>query len=179
MTDVNGALAGAKTSIDDLSAAAERCRDSWQTPRAPGKWSPSQIVEHVARALDESANVVAGEPSKFPTLPTFVRPIVRDLVFNRVVKKGTFPRARTTKAFNPTAGPATPAEARRRVEAAFVRFDEECRRRAAAGRKVDSGVFGTVTVEDYVRFQELHTRHHCKQMPVSTGTAAVLSERVT
>jgi hypothetical protein len=26
-------------------------------------------------------------------------------------------------------------------------------------------IFGAVAVEDYVRFMELHTRHHGKQMP--------------
>jgi hypothetical protein len=27
-------------------------------------------------------------------------------------------------------------------------------------------IFGVVAVEDYVRFMELHTRHHVKQMAV-------------
>jgi hypothetical protein len=26
-------------------------------------------------------------------------------------------------------------------------------------------IFGAVSVEGYVRFQEAHTRHHCRQMP--------------
>ena len=59
--------------------------------RAPGKWSPSQVVEHVGLVLEESANVVSGTPSKFPTLPAFVRPMVRRLLFNRVLKKRGIP----------------------------------------------------------------------------------------
>jgi hypothetical protein len=72
------------------------------------------------------------------------------------------------KAMNPASGPATPAEARVRVEGALARFDQECRRRVDSGQHVVSTGFGTVSVEDFVRFQALHTRHHCKQMPGAT-----------
>lgn len=168
MADVNDVLAANRAAVTDLVAAAERSATTFTKPRAPGKWSPSQVVEHVARALEESANVVSGTPSKFPTFPTFVRPLVRSVFFNRVLKKGAFPRAKTSKAFNPASGPATPAQARARVEGALARFDQECRARAASGQDVASTIFGSVTVDDYARFQELHTRHHCKQMPGAT-----------
>ena len=69
---------------------------------------------------------------------------------------------------NPPAGPATPAEARVRLEEAFGRFDETCRTRVASGQHVMSSGFGTVSVEDFVRFNAMHTRHHCKQMPGTT-----------
>jgi hypothetical protein len=58
--------------------------------------------------------------------------------------------------------------ARVRLEGALARFDQECRRRAASGQHVVSTGFGTVSVEDYARFTEMHTRHHCKQMPGAT-----------
>ena len=55
-------------------------------------------------------------------------------------------------------------EARLRPERALARFDQECRRRVAGGQHVVSTGFGTVSVEDLVRFNAIHTRHHCKQM---------------
>src|SRR2546428_13133198 len=131
MADVGPALAGNRAAVDDLIAAADRRGAAWTTPRAPGKWSPSQVVEHVARALEESANVVAGTPSKFPTFPTMLRPIVRGLFFNRVLRKGRFPKAKTTKALDPPTGPAPPAAARRRLERALAPLDHACRTRAA------------------------------------------------
>lgn len=164
MPDVHTALAANRDAVNELLAAAEASTAAWTTPRAPGKWSPCQIVEHVARTLEESAHVVAGSPSKFPTLPAFIRPLVR-LIFNRVLKKGAFPKARASKAFNPIDGPATPAAGRVRLEAALAEFEKASRARAAAGLKVSHPGFGPVSVEDYARFQELHTRHHCKQMP--------------
>jgi hypothetical protein len=165
VVEVDTTLARNRDAIGDLIAAAERAGGGWTIARAPGKWSPSQIVEHVARSLDESANVVSGTPSKFPKLPFFLRPVARGLLFNRVLRRGAFPKARTNKALDPAVGPATPAEARARLEGALARFDRECRACAKAGGFVASATFGRVSVADYARFIELHTRHHCKQVP--------------
>jgi hypothetical protein len=70
MADVNDVLAANRAAVLDLVAAAERSAATWTTPRAPGKWSPSQVVEHVARGLDEGANVASGAPS-IPMPPAF------------------------------------------------------------------------------------------------------------
>jgi hypothetical protein len=167
MADVNDALAANRTAVLDLVAAAERSAATWTTPRAPGKWSPSQVVEHVARGLDEGANIVSGAPS-IPMPSAFLR-LVGRLFFYRILKKDAFPKGfKALKAMNPTSGPATPAEARVRLEGAFARFDQECRRRAASGQHVVRTGFGRVSLEDLVRFNAIHTRHHCKQMPGAT-----------
>jgi len=62
MADINTALAASQDATNRLILMGEKTGASWTTPRAPGKWSPSQIVEHVARALEESANAAAGRP---------------------------------------------------------------------------------------------------------------------
>lgn len=166
MADVSALLAANRAAVEDMVKAAER--SDWTTPRAPGKWSPQQVVEHVARAYEEGGNVISGKPTKLPTLPFFVRPLAR-IMFNRAVKTGKFPRAKTNKPMDPSKvpdpGPASPAEARARLEAALAKFDEACRARAASGHPVISGAFGKVSVEDYARFTELHTRHHTQQIP--------------
>ena len=168
MADVNDVLAAHDAAVHDFVAAAERSAATWTTPRAPGKWSPSQVVEHVLRGLDEAANAVSGAPSSIPMPPAFLRPLFR-LYFNRILKKGVFPKGwKALKAFDPATGPATPAQARVRLEGALARFDQECRRRVASGQHVVSTHLGTVSVEDYVRYSALHTRHHCKQMPGAT-----------
>ena len=164
MADINGALDASKHAIQQLIIAGERTGSAWTSPRAPGKWSPSQIVEHVARSLEESANMAAGRPSTFPKLPAVVHPIVRSLLFTRVLRRAVFPKARTSKAMNPTSGPATPAEGRVRLETAHQKFDEACRQTASHGERMRTTIFGAVPVEAYVRFMELHTCHHGKQM---------------
>jgi len=164
MATVNEVLAANRAAVTALLAAGERSGPGWTVAPAPGKWSPSQIAEHIARSLDESANVVAGLPSKFPSIPAPFRPLVRAFLFNRVLKNNAFPKAKTSKPFNPASGPATVAEARVRLEAALARFDHECRAREAAGQRVASATFGTISIEDYAKFQEVHTRHHSKQI---------------
>ncbi|HEY7445040.1 MAG TPA: DinB family protein [Vicinamibacterales bacterium] len=163
MAEIDTALAASRDAVDQLIRASEQSGAAWVVPRAPGKWSPSQIVEHVARQLEESANMAAGRPSKLPRPPAVVRPIAR-LLFKRVLRKAAFPKGfKANEALNPASGPATPAEGRIRLETAHQKFDEACRRIAADGGPMTTG-FGSVPAQDYVRFTELHTRHHCKQM---------------
>lgn len=164
MNELEPALSAQRASLADFIAAAEARETVWTTPRAPGKWSPAQVVEHVARSLDESANEVAGTPTKFPHLPFFLRPVAKGLLFNRVLSRRAFPKARTSRAFNPESGPVTPAAARERLQAALERFERACRERARAQERFASVVFGEVSVVDYVRFQEYHTRHHQQQL---------------
>lgn len=165
MTDINAALAASRDAIHQLIATGERTGAAWTTPRAPRKWSPSQIVEHVARSLEESANMAAGRRSKFPQLPALLHPVARTLLLQRVLRKGTFPTARANKAMDPASGPATPAEGRARLEAAHEKFADACRQAASQGEPMRTTIFGAVPVEDYIRFMELHTRHHVRQIP--------------
>ena len=148
-------------------ATADGSGAAWSVPRAPGKWSPSQVVEHVALIMEESANVVAGTRSKFPAIPRALRPVARLLVFKRILRRGAFLRMKAIEAFKPPVGAATSAAGRVRVERALARFDEASRVRAATGGKVASTIFGPVSVSDFVRFQELHVRHHHEQIRVN------------
>jgi len=148
--DIESALAASRTAADQLIANASSSGRAWDAPCAPGKWSPSQIVEHVTRSYEASVNVAAGQPSAFPNMPALVHPLLR-IVFRRILRRGVFPKGRTTKAMNPAAGVATSAEGRTRT--------------VAAGRApINTPMFGAVAVEDFVRFMELHTRHHGRQI---------------
>jgi hypothetical protein len=161
---IASALEANRAAVDDLVRAAEACADVWTTPTAPGKWSPAQVVEHVAISLEEGAHVVAGRPSKLPTVPALLRPLAK-LFLKRVNKTGAFPKSKTSPGMDPPSGPATPAEGSARLERALAGFVEECEARSASGQPVRSPAFGTVRVEEYARFIEAHTRHHTKQMP--------------
>jgi hypothetical protein len=97
------------------------------------------LVEHVARAYEESANSVAGAPTKFPKIPGLLR----------------------------LEGPSTPAAARARLEEAVRKFEQACRTRIATADTYENSIFGRGAVSDYIRFQEMHTRHHRKQLPES------------
>ena len=162
VSDLSASLAESRLALEQLIAACERTASTWATPCAPGKWSPSQIAEHVARALEESGKNIRGEPSAFPRLPGVVRPLVRGLFFNRVLKKNAFIKSKTNKAMNPANGPATPAEGGTRLRAAHAKFERACKE---ASPRLNHGIFGDIATADYARFQALHTQHHTKQIP--------------
>jgi len=161
--DIESALTASRTAADQLIATAISSSRAWDAPCAPGKWSPGQIVEHVTRSYEASVNVAAGRPSAFPNVPAVFHPLLR-LVFRRILRRGVFPKGRTTKAMNPAAGGATPAEGRTRLMAAHERFEAACRTVAARRTPINTPMFGAVAVEDFVRFMELHTRHHARQI---------------
>jgi hypothetical protein len=164
-SELDVSLSGVRAATGALLATADGVGAFWKIPRAPGKWSPSQVVEHVARIMEESANVVAGVPSAFPIIPFPLRPIVRLLVFKRILRRKAFLKMKAAEAMDPPAGSATPKQARVRLEVVLTRFDRACRARAASGQDVASTIFGAVPVADFARFQELHVRHHHLQLP--------------
>jgi hypothetical protein len=164
MTELSESLQTTRTAVDDMIRSAHASADRWNTPRAAGKWTPAQVVEHVALALEASAAEIAGRPTRFPTLPRPVRVLVRALFFKRVLKSGTFPKAKTNRAMNPHSGPATPAEAEHRLAAAWRALEEAAIRSAAAGDLMTSVLFGRVRTADYVTFQGYHATHHRAQM---------------
>lgn len=153
------------SAVEELASAGEQCGDAWLTPRAPGKWSPSQLVEHVARALEESAKALTGQPTRFPKFPGPLRALVRVAFFQPVLRKGKFGNARTNKAMDPQSGPTTPAEGRARLQEAMDAYDEACRNHVRTSATFNHTIFGSVSVVDYARFQAMHTRHHRKQLP--------------
>jgi len=69
---------------------------------------------------------------------------------------------------NPVDGPATPAEGRARLDAAHDRYETACRELAVRGAPFRTPMFGPVPVEDFVRFMELHTRHHRRQIAAAS-----------
>jgi len=163
MADLTRRLDDNRSAVDAVLTSADRHADAWTTPVAPGKWSPAQLVEHLAVSYEQGANVVAGRPAMLPSIPAIVRPLVRMLFFNRVVRKGWFPKSKTSPDMDPASGPETPEAGRARLEAACDEFVETCQ--GVTGSEVTSSAFGRVGLSEYVRFMEVHTRHHIKQMP--------------
>lgn len=175
MSNLEERLEANRIATDVLSRASGRCASVWTEPTAPGKWSPAQIVEHVALTLEEGGNVIAGRPTRLPHVPLPLRVVARFLLFRRVLRKGGFPTARTNAEMNPASGPPTAEAGRARLSGAREAFERECRAHAAAtGAGVDvptirTPFFGRIPLLDFIRFIELHTRHHVKQMPGGVG----------
>jgi hypothetical protein len=162
MPDTANDLVGLHSAVEDFLNALDDCADVWAVPVRPGKWSPSQILEHVARSLEESGKDMLGQRSKLPQLPAPLRFLARHLGFNRVLKKEAIPAgAKANRALNPLEGPPTPSAGQDRLRSAWHEFEQAWGRMDGPAR---SRLFGTVPASDYVRFQEIHTRHHQAQL---------------
>lgn len=164
MANITARLDANRAAVDELIQEVEKSGWGWTKPRAEGKWSPSQVVEHVARSLEEGANVFAGRKTRLPTVPFFLRPVARVLIFQRVLRNGKFSNSKTNKPMDPIEGP-NQGDARKRLEDACNAFEQECQRCAKQGEKVVTPFFGKIPLVNFVRFTELHTRHHTLQIP--------------
>ncbi len=166
MPDLQAALQTHREAVDAfLRAARSVPEDDWTRPRAPGKWSPGQVAEHLALAYEVNRRVFHGT-APAARVPRFARPLIRTLLLNPVLRRGRFiPGSKSPKVFRPGASPDPPGPLLGRLEAAARAFDADA---ADAGQvSLDHPVFGRLPVADFVRLQEIHTRHHCAQIPVA------------
>lgn len=165
MATVAEGLQQNRAAVEEFLATAAGSAAPWTAPRAPAKWSPSQVAEHVARALEQSGYAIAGKPTVFPVFPRLLRPVMRGVFFNRMVRTGRFPRgAKTNKPMDPDSGPPTVAEARARLQGALAVLEAASSARGPDEQVVDTTTFGAVSLTDYLIFQAHHTRHHRPQL---------------
>jgi hypothetical protein len=142
----------------------------WTQARAPGKWSPAQVAEHVAMAYECSSAALRG---KYPgaSAPRLLRPLIRTLFLKPVLRNGRFGAgAKAPGPFQPTASPAPASMLLPRVQSAADEFESMLAAELAQGHvTVDHPFFGPVALGDYLRLQVIHTDHHRRQLP---GAAA-------
>jgi len=148
-----------------LGPLANRPEAAWQQA-PPGKWTPAQIVEHLALALEMSATTFAARRAKEPMArrgTTFREKVGKVFTFGL----GRFPpglRApeRTTP---PPRVDGHAAEAHFR---AAVAAWEGVERDLLPARRHDLFVkhprLGDLTLEEWGRFHIVHSRHHTRQI---------------
>jgi len=167
MSDLNSAIAENRKAVDEFTRAA-RAVDAarWTLHPAEGKWSPAQIVEHIALTYEYSRGVV-NNTAPGPSAPRLLRPLVRVFFVRPVLKHGRFARKASAPAmFQPTSVPADATELLPRLETAVRAFEDAVRAADRSGRStVDHPFFGKMPFTDYLRFQAIHARHHRAQLP--------------
>ncbi len=161
MTDANVVLNANHLAVEEFLATARGVpAGAWAVPRAPGKWSPGQVAEHVARAYEVNGALFRGEAPG--GLPKFLRPLVRRFLLGMVLRKGDFPRgSRSPAIMKPDPTPAAQPVVIAQIEAAAREFEAEAGKRSGS---IEHPFFGQVPVTDMVRLQEIHTRHHRRQL---------------
>lgn len=162
------ALEAHRAAVEDFLVAAERIDESqWAVPRGEGKWSPGQVVEHVATSYDVLIGEMHGGPGMKIKTRWWQRLILRFTVVPKIMKKGEFPAgARAPREVRPPDDPgpkgAVLAQLRQRSE----EFDTEIETFAKdPSARLTHAYFGRKNVADVVRFCEVHVVHHRKQLP--------------
>lgn len=145
-----------------LGPLAGRPESDWQRASA-GKWTPAQIVEHLAISLERSARgfeKAAGGQHRRPATP--LERVACWLVFGL---GWTPPGVRAARGTTPAAR-VEAADAERHFRDGLARW-ATLESRAIGG---DPGTFvhhprlGDLDVEEWVRFHQWHCRHHAKQI---------------
>ena len=166
MTELETALADNRAAVAEFVATARALDEGqWTTPRAGGAWSRGQIVEHLARAYEYSADVVKGT-AQGGSAPRILRPLLRRFIVDSTLRAGKFTRkGRAPAMFQPSATTGSPAVLLPRLDAAVAAFEAAIRSGHTEARHVVMHpFFGRVPTIGYVRMQAIHARHHRLQL---------------
>jgi hypothetical protein len=145
-----------------LTAARAVSPKEWSQPRAPGKWSRGQVVEHVTLAYEVNRGLLHGSPPPMKA-PRWIRPVIRRFLLQPVLQRGRFfPGSKSPQAFRPGPVPAAPDRLLGRLEAAVSGFETDAK--ALSATTIDHPFFGHLPLTDFVQLQEIHTRHHLAQL---------------
>jgi hypothetical protein len=143
--------------------------DAWKMPRAPGKWSPAQIAEHLALAYEAMLSELRGGPAMKPRAKPWQQTIFRWVVLPHILFHRSIPRAASPREMRPAAeaGPDRAPVLHRLAERAGELERELGRARRAGGGYLTHPYFGPVPPLKVLRFAGVHLDHHRKQLGAS------------
>jgi Protein of unknown function (DUF1569) len=165
MTELETAIAENRTAVEEFIARARGIDAAeWSVPRGEGKWSPAQIVEHLAIVYEYNRKVVTGDAGG--GAPRFLQPLARWFIVDRTLKAGRFTRSgRAPGIFQPSAAPPAAAVVLERLTKALAGFESDMRSgHPEARHTVRHPFFGPIPTINYLRLQAIHARHHRSQL---------------
>lgn len=150
--------------VKELAAAAERVpADRWLTPRAEGKWSPAEVVEHLNLVYDVVLRELSGGAGMQLRTKWWMRVLLRLTIVPKILRGGGFPAgARAPKETRPALSTTDQHEL-------IARFRERAARFAAAAaadstKSITHAYFGAAKVPESVLLAARHIEHHAKQL---------------
>jgi uncharacterized damage-inducible protein DinB len=152
----------------DAAAAAQRIPpDKWMRPRADGKWSPAEVVEHVNLAYDAFLQELAGgAPMKVKT-KAWQRVLLRFTMVPKILRGGGFPKgARAPRETRPESPNPDQAAAVASFTKRAAEFEKAVARARDSGKRVrlTHAYFGAMTLEHSVVLLARHLEHHARQL---------------
>lgn len=167
MADVDEVIAFHRRTVNAFVDAVRSVpATQWATPRAPGKWSPGQVTEHVALTYEQSGRMLHGTFTGLAK-PWYQQLLARWLGLPPLLKRGDFGKGpfQAPDFIRPSASPSSSLTLLARLEAAAHDLETTLAGASDAQRvRVDHPVFGRISLTDLVRFLMIHTNHHRPQL---------------
>ena len=160
-------VAAHRHALEELLAAAAAVPSAvWNTPRAPGKWSPAQVAEHVRVTYAAVLSELGGGQGMRLRTSWLKRTLLRRLVMPWMLRTRRFPKgAPAVREIRPGDGPFDRAAVLAGLRAEGERF-------LTAVAALDPGRFAGITHPFFGRMEPvaglrlltLHTQHHQAQL---------------
>jgi hypothetical protein len=161
-----------------LAATAERIpSEKWTAPRAEGKWSPAEIVEHLNMAYDVLSGELAGGPGMQIRTSLWQQLLLRFTMVPKILRGGGFPEgARAPREFRNPAGNPDQRAAISGFRDRAARFEALAAGAEQSGRRVriSHAYFGRANVRHAVLLCARHVEHHGAQLSECGSEAAAL-----
>lgn len=157
-----------------VSAFAEAVRAiapaRWATPRGPGKWSPSQVTEHVVLTYEQSRRMLEGT-FVGPAKPWFRQLLARRLGLPPLFKRGAFGKGpiRGPDFIEPSDAPPSSAVLLDRLEQVARALEQRLADPSGKVVTVVHPIFGRLPLTDLLHFLWIHTDHHRPQLAATAA----------
>lgn len=146
--------------------ATKGAGDESRVRRDPNRWSVVEIIEHLSRAYSGTAKGFERCLEKGAPLASAASLKQRMQQFV-LFQLGVFPEGRQApKSIIPT-GELDLNAVLAAVPRDLTRLDESANRargQLGSGRMLDHPILGALTVDQWLRFHEVHTLHHARQI---------------
>ena len=132
----------------------------------PSRWSVAEIVEHLARAYSGTAKGFERCLEKGAPLATAAS-VKQKLSQVALINFGIFPEGRQAPKFILPTGELDLAAVLAAVRRDLARLDEtasKTRQSLGAGKMLDHPILGALTVDQWLKFHVVHTKHHARQI---------------
>ena len=160
-----------------MNAHLERCHaiildairgagDESRVRRDPGRWSVVEIVEHLTRAYSGTAKGFERCLEKGAPL-TSAASLKQRMQQFALIQLGFFPEGRQSPKHIIPTGELDLNAVLAAVPRDLARLDEAANRargQLGNGKMLDHPILGALTVDQWLKFHEVHTLHHSKQI---------------
>jgi hypothetical protein len=154
--------------VVDVIAAAERIsQERWMMPRAEGKWSPAEVVEHLNLAYDALLRDFAGEGGMKIRTKLWQRVLLRITLVPKLLRGAPFPaNARAPRETRPGVVNADKDAAIAGLRDRASKLDAAAADAMTSRRRVrlTHAYFGRSAVPEAILLCARHMQHHQKQL---------------